>query len=286
MLMRLVVTSGIATSDFMRRVTHENAARGTRVTIVEALDRLLPHEEPEAGALLASVFAADGIRVHTGVRATEVRPTDDGVEVVLDDGTIETAERLLVATGRRTDLAGLGLDTIGLDPESRFLPVDDRMRVTDGVWAVGDITGKGLFTHVGVYQAGIARADIENGDGPIADYRAIPRVTFTDPEVGAVGMSEAAARDAGIDVRTALVEVPSSARGWLHANGNDGFVKLVADRSRGVLVGATSAGPHGGEVLGLLTLAIHEEVPIERLRSMVYAYPTFHRGVEDALHRL
>lgn len=258
----------------------------TRVTIVEALDRLLPHEEPEAGALLASVFAADGIRVHTGVRATEVRPTDDGVEVVLDDGTIETAERLLVATGRRTDLAGLGLDTIGLDPESRFLPVDDRMRVTDGVWAVGDITGKGLFTHVGVYQAGIARADIENGDGPIADYRAIPRVTFTDPEVGAVGMSEAAARDAGIDVRTALVEVPSSARGWLHANGNDGFVKLVADRSRGVLVGATSAGPHGGEVLGLLTLAIHEEVPIERLRSMVYAYPTFHRGVEDALHRL
>ena len=99
-------------------------------------------------------------------------------------------------------------------------------------------------------------------------------------------MSEADAEAAGLNVATALVEVPGTARGWLHAAGNEGFIKLVADMDEGVLVGATSVGPHGGEVLGLLTLAVHEATPIERLKSMIYAYPTFHRGIEDALGQL
>jgi pyruvate/2-oxoglutarate dehydrogenase complex dihydrolipoamide dehydrogenase (E3) component len=114
----------------------------------------------------------------------------------------------------------------------------------------------------------------------------VPRVTFTDPEIGSVGLSEAAARDAGLAVRTGAALVSSSARGWIHKAGNDGFVKLVEDADRGVLVGATSAGPAGGEVLGLLTLAVHEAVPTERLRHMIYAYPTFHRGILDALSDL
>jgi pyruvate/2-oxoglutarate dehydrogenase complex dihydrolipoamide dehydrogenase (E3) component len=259
---------------------------GTTVTIVEALDRLLPLEEPEVGAALAETFAAEGIMVHTGVMASAVRRTDDGVAVELADGTVLEAERVLVATGRRTNTDGLGLDTIGIEDGVRFIPTDDRMRVTDGVWAVGDITGKGLFTHVGIHQGGIARADILDPDGPAPIDAVVPRVTFTDPEVGSVGLSEAAAREAGLDVATAIVHVPGTARGWLHSSGNEGLIKLVADKDRGVLVGATSMGPHGGEVLGLLSLAVHEATPIERLQSMIYAYPTFHKGIEDAVNQL
>ena len=123
-------------------------------------------------------------------------------------------------------------------------------------------------------------------DGPPADYRAAPHVTFTDPEIGSVGMTEAQARDAGITVQTGMAPVPVTTRGWIHKAGNDGFIKLVADADRGVLVGATSAGPWGGEVLSGLAVAIHGEVPVERLRHMIYAYPTFHRGIGEAVKDL
>ncbi len=267
-------------------LTQVMARFGTKVTIVEAASQLLPLEEPESGALLQAAFEAEGITVHVGAMATEVRNVDNGVEVVLSDGTVVSAERLLVATGRRTHLDKLGVEAVGIDPELRFVPTDERMRVADGLWAVGDITGKGLFTHVGIYQGSIATADILTGDGPTANYRTVPRVTFTDPEIGSVGLIEAAARAEGIDVVTAAVEVPGTARGWLHASGNEGLIKLVVDRSSGTIVGATSAGPHGGEVLGLLTLAVHEQTTIDRLRQMIFAYPTFHKGIEDALNRL
>jgi pyruvate/2-oxoglutarate dehydrogenase complex dihydrolipoamide dehydrogenase (E3) component len=191
-----------------------------------------------------------------------------------------------VATGRKADLGRLGVEAVGLDPTSRFVDVDEHMRVTEGLWAVGDVTGRGAFTHVAMYQAGIATAEILGKDHAPADYTALPRVTFTDPEIGAAGLTEAQARERGIDVATGMAEVSKSARGWIHKAGNSGFIKLVADRSSGLLVGATSAGPVGGEVLSMLTLAIHARVPIETLRTMIYAYPTFHRGVEDALAEL
>jgi len=111
-------------------------------------------------------------------------------------------------------------------------------------------------------------------------------VTFTDPEIGAVGLTQAQAREHGLAVRTGLAQVPSSARGWIHKAGNDGLIKLVVDADTGLLVGATSAGPTGGEVLGALVVAVHGRVPVERLRHMIYAYPTFHRGIEDALRDL
>ncbi len=259
---------------------------GTSVTIVEAQDRLLPLEEPEVGVALAETFVAEGIDVHVGVSASAVRRTDDGIDVELSNGTVVHGERVLVATGRRTNVDGLGLESIGLGADTRFIPTDERMRVTDGVWAVGDITGKGLFTHVGIHQGGIAKADILDPDGPAPVEAVVPKATFTDPEVGSVGLTEAAARDAGLNIATAIVHVPGTARGWLHTAGNEGLIKLVADTDRGVLVGATSMGPHGGEVLGLLTLAVHESTPIERLKSMIYAYPTFHKGVEDAVNQL
>jgi pyruvate/2-oxoglutarate dehydrogenase complex dihydrolipoamide dehydrogenase (E3) component len=160
------------------------------------------------------------------------------------------------------------------------------MRVADGVWALGDITGKGAFTHVSMYQARIAMRDILGEEGPEAEYDALPRVTFTDPEVGSVGLTEAGARAAGLPVRVGMTSIPQSSRGYIHKAGNDGFIKLVADESRGVLVGATTAGPNGGEVLGFVALAVHAAVPIARLRHMIYAYPTFHRAIEAALDDL
>jgi pyruvate/2-oxoglutarate dehydrogenase complex dihydrolipoamide dehydrogenase (E3) component len=116
-----------------------------------------------------------------------------------------------------------------------------------------------------------------------ADYRAVPRVTFTDPEIGSVGLSQRDALGQGLSIRVGTAEVPSSSRGWIHKAGNQGFVKLLEDADRGVLLGATSMGPCGGEVLGLLTLAVHVEVPTTQLRHMIYAYPTFHRAIEAAL---
>ncbi|HMC41961.1 MAG TPA: NAD(P)/FAD-dependent oxidoreductase [Acidimicrobiales bacterium] len=259
---------------------------GAEVSVVEALDRLLPLEEPESAELVARVFVSEGIAVHTGVGVTAVRSDGDRIVADLADGTATSGHRLLVATGRRADLAALGVGCVGIDEHARFIPVDEHLRAAPGVWAVGDITGKGAFTHVSMYQARIAIADILGHDGPGAEYKALPRVTFTDPEVGAVGATEAEARAAGIRVRTGTTPLPAAARGWIHKAGNDGFIKLVEDADRGHLVGATSSGPVGGEVLGLLALAVHAEVPTARLRHMIYAYPTFHRAIEAALEDL
>ncbi|MFC5723414.1 dihydrolipoyl dehydrogenase family protein [Streptomyces gamaensis] len=259
---------------------------GTRVTVVEALERLVPAEEPEAAELLAGILRKEGMELRTGARAAEVRHDGGEFTLVLADGTRLTGERLLVATGRRPDLGELGLETVGLDPAARALPVDGRMRAAPGLWGVGDMTGHGAFTHVAIHEAEIAVRDVLGRGGPDADYRALPRVTFTDPEIGAVGLTEEQARERGLRVRTALSRVPSSSRGWIHKAGNEGLVKLVEDADRGVLVGACSMGPMGGEVLYGLAVAVQAEVPVETLLHMIYAYPTFHRGVQDALMAL
>ena len=260
---------------------------GSRVAIVEAMERLLPLEEPESSALIAPILEREGITVRTGVAAASVAATADAITITLADGSTVSGERLLVATGRRADLKGLGVAAAGIDDGARWIRVDGHMRAAPGVWSVGDVTGEGVFTHVAVYQAGFAVADIlgqklETG----AEYRGLPRVTFTDPEIGAAGLTEAQARDRGISVRTGLAQVPTSTRGWIHKAGNEGFIKLVEDADRGILVGATSAGPVGGEVLSMLTLAVHAQIPVATLRTMIYAYPTFHRGVIDALREL
>ncbi|WP_242879874.1 hypothetical protein [Streptomyces mobaraensis] len=186
----------------------------------------------------------------------------------------------------RADLRDLGLENVGLDPGAKSVRTDARMRAADGLWAAGDVTGHGAFTHVAMYEAEIVAREVLGEPGPGADYRALPRVTFTDPEIGAVGLTERQARDRGLRVRTGLARVPSSARGWIHKAGNQGLIKLVEDADRGILVGATTAGPAGGEMLYGVAVAVQAEVPVETLRHMIYAYPTFHRGVEDALRDL
>ena len=258
---------------------------GVAVTVVEALDRLLAMEEPESSVLAAAAMARDGIAVHVSARATRVRHTGAAFTIDLADGPSVSGAALLVATGRRANV-DIGLDAAGLDPSAGAVEVDEWMRAGERVWAVGDVTGRGAFTHVAMYQADVAVRDILGQGGPPADYRALPRVTFTDPEIGAVGLTEAQARERGLTVRTAVTPLERSARGWIHKAGNEGFLKLVADADRGVLVGATSAGPSGGEVLSALAVAVHGEVPVERLRHMIYAYPTFHRAIGDAVKGL
>jgi pyruvate/2-oxoglutarate dehydrogenase complex dihydrolipoamide dehydrogenase (E3) component len=260
---------------------------GTEVTVLEVADRLLAPEEPETSELVARVFRDEGIRVETGLTIERVdhRADQGGYRVTTDRGELR-ADQLLVAAGRSLNLAGIGLETVGLDPEATTVDTDERLRAGERLWAVGDITGHGAYTHVSMYQGAIAARDILDQDGFTADYRAVTRVTFTDPEVGAVGMTEAQARDGGIEVRVGHADLAASSRGWIHDAGNDGLLKVVADAERGVLVGATSVGPNGGEVLGLLALAVHAEVPLERIASMHFAYPTFHRAVDVAVSSL
>jgi pyruvate/2-oxoglutarate dehydrogenase complex dihydrolipoamide dehydrogenase (E3) component len=259
---------------------------GSSVTVLERESRLMSPEEPEVGALLQQIFAAEGIDVRTGVNIASVDHDEHGFSVAFEQGDPVVAERLLVATGRQPDIAGLNLASLGIDPEVRAIPVDDHLRVVDRVWAVGDATAKGAFTHVSMYQADIVVNDILGMEVTPADYRALPRVTFTDPEIGSVGLNERAAREKGLKVRIGKASVPSSTRGWIHKAGNQGFIKLVEDADRGVLVGACSMGPVGGEVLGFLVLAVHAEIPTHTLRHMIYAYPTFHRAIDSALKDL
>jgi pyruvate/2-oxoglutarate dehydrogenase complex dihydrolipoamide dehydrogenase (E3) component len=255
---------------------------GVRVTVLEAGPRILGPLEPEASEALAEVLVHEDVRVMAGVTIASVAHADGQFSLEVDGETV-TAEKLLVAAGRTPNLDDLGLETLGLDPGARSLEVDDRLRVTgaEGVWAIGDVTGKGAFTHVSMYQSAIALRDVLGQDGPPASYHALPHVTFTDPEVAGVGLTEHQARERGLRVQVGSGGLGS--RGWLHGAGGDGMVKLVADADRDVLVGATVVGPAAGEVLGHLALAVHAEVPLPTLRSMIYAYPTFHRAIEPAL---
>ncbi len=260
---------------------------GVDVSVIEGADRLLPRNEPEAGDVLREVFEAEGIKVHVGQFASNVAHSDtEGFTVTLHDGTEVRGEKLLVATGRSTFLKELGVASLGVDDSNMFLDSDENMQVQEGLWAVGDIAGEGMFTHLGLRQANLAVGSILGTTVQPLNLGALSAVTFTDPEVGTVGLTEAEARHSGHNIRTACKLVGHTARGWLHQSGNEGFIKLVVDTDRNVLVGATSVGPHGGEVLGLLALAVHAEIPITTLRSMIYAYPTFHMGIEDTLKEL
>ncbi|WP_265736874.1 dihydrolipoyl dehydrogenase family protein [Phaeacidiphilus oryzae] len=266
---------------------------GSAATVVEAAPRLLGREEPEAGDLLLRTLTEDGLTVHTGQALEGVSYTPGtGFEAWCERGERLTAERLLVAAGRRVDLARVGAGVLGVDDTAHALPVDERLRVPGsgrdrrpGVWGVGDVTGKGAFTHMAMYQADVAvRAVLGQGGRP-ASYHAVPRVTFTDPEVGAVGMTEAQARQAGLPgIRVGATDLAASSRGYIQRVGNAGFIKLVA--SGEVLVGGTVAGAYAGEMLGQLSTAVSARVPLADLADTIWAFPTLHRAFGDALRAL
>jgi pyruvate/2-oxoglutarate dehydrogenase complex dihydrolipoamide dehydrogenase (E3) component len=247
------------------------------VTVVEGSSRLLAHEEPFAGDEVREAFEAEGIRVRTGVHMTSARRAAAGEPVVatLEDGEQITADEILVAVGRRPSTSDLGLDTVGLTP-GHFVDVDSQLRATGvpGGWlyAIGDCNGRALLTHMGKYQGRCAADVILGRDAAMSDV--IPRVTFTDPQVCAVGLTEAQAREAGILVRTVDYGTGDVPGAYVQGNGITGTSKLVVDAERSVLVGATFTGPAVQELLHSATVAIVGQVPMERLEHAVPSFPT------------
>ncbi len=263
---------GAELAQFFRRM-------GSEVSIVEHNDHLLARLDPDAGSLLEERFEAEGIRVLTEAKAERVEATGDSIRVHLATGENLQATRLLVATGRRPSVEGLGLEQLGVEVTPRGVSVDARLRAADGVWAIGDVAGIGLLTHLGKYQARVAAANIAGRDVE-ADYRAIPAAVFTDPQIATVGSME------GDGVVTARYEVAGGRLSTYERPKRPGFVKLAAERHRGVLVGAVAAGPEAGEWLGQLTLAVRADVPVDVLLDTIQPYPTFSEAIFSALQEL
>ncbi|KHL12847.1 pyruvate/2-oxoglutarate dehydrogenase complex dihydrolipoamide dehydrogenase (E3) component [Mumia flava] len=256
---------------------------GCEVSVVEVGPRLVAVEEPEASRVVTDALEADGVRVCADATISSVAFDEDRFTVRLADGELR-AERLLVAAGRRPNTAELGLEHVSVRlTDAGYVETDEHQRAGNGLWAIGDVTGKGGFTHVSMYQSDIAVASILGRSGPGASYRALPRVTFTDPELGAVGLTESQARDRGIDVRVATTDLSASSRGATYGPGAAGLIKIIADAGSGEVVGGTAVGPAGGEILGALTVAVRARVTVDDLRHTMLAYPTFHRAITSAL---
>jgi pyruvate/2-oxoglutarate dehydrogenase complex dihydrolipoamide dehydrogenase (E3) component len=261
------------------------ARMGASVAIVEGADRLLAREPALLGDALAEVLEAEGIELHFGRHAAAARRQRSGDEraargrsddyvLELADGTVLRGDRLLVATGRRPRTAGLGLETVGLDA----VAVDARMRVADGLWAIGDVTGIWPLTYVGKYQGRIAAANIL-GTPREADYSAVPRVVFTDPQAAAVGEA-----DGPLVATASLAEVPRTATYTRAYDTKPGFLTLVSDGER--LTGAYALGPDAGEWLQQATLAIRARVPIDVVTDVIQPFPTFSEVFLHALQAL
>ena len=249
---------------------------GSQVTLVEAADRLIPREEPFASDDVAEALRGRGVDVQVGVKAIAVRATDGEVEVDLETGGPLRAEQLLVAIGRRPNSEDLGLESVGLEP-GKPIEVDDSMRASDWLYAIGDVNGRALLTHMGKYQARVAADGIlgEEAACLVVDGERSPRVIFTDPQVAAVGYTLAAAREAGLNVRAA--DVPTQGNAGASFYGRDsapGTSRLVVDEDRKLIVGATFTGPEVAEFLQAATVAVVGEVPLDRLFHAIPAFPT------------
>jgi pyruvate/2-oxoglutarate dehydrogenase complex dihydrolipoamide dehydrogenase (E3) component len=250
---------------------------GSQVSLVEGGDRLLAREEPFASEDVRQALEEKGVDVHLGVRASAVSVEDGAVVVELESGAGPLrGEQLLVATGRRLNTEDIGLETVGLEP-GKPVEVDDSMRANDWLYAVGDVNGRALLTHMGKYQARVA-ADVILGEDNVClvtDGERSPRVIFTDPHVAAVGYTHDAAERAGLNVR--VVDVPTQGSAGASFYGRDdarGTTRLVVDEDRRVIVGATFTGPEVAEFLQAATIAVVGEVPLERLFHAIPAFPT------------
>ena len=267
------------------------ARLGSRVTVIEAGPTFLGHEEPEAGAALRRHLEADGITLMIGdpcvgvermpAASSAVRPD---VILRLRSGATIHADRLLVATGRRANVeawqdAGLARTERG------WLKVDPAtLESQAGVFGAGDVTGIGGFTHLAHYHGQVIARRLRGVDAR-ADHTAVPRVTFTDPEIASVGLSESAARAKGLDVVVAGADPAEAARGYIH-DFHGGAIKLVADRARGVLIGATLVTPRAGEIIGELVLAIKQATPLMALADVIHPFPAFNRVLGGSLDEL
>jgi pyruvate/2-oxoglutarate dehydrogenase complex dihydrolipoamide dehydrogenase (E3) component len=275
---RLLVLGGGAVGVEMAQAWRTLGAE--QVTVIEAMERLLPMEEPFAGEELLAAFNSQGIDVVTGARmVAAARDADDGaVTATLEDGRRISGDEILVSVGRRPATHDLGLESVGLEP-GRFIEVDDNLCATgvEGKWlyAIGDTSGRALFTHMAKYH-GRCAADHILGLGleGAAEHSAVPRVIFTDPQIAGVGPTERQARDLGIDALAVRCDIADVAGAKVTGEGVRGTIQIVVDRAREVIVGATLTGPSVGDMLQAATIAIAGEVPIGRLRHAVPPFPS------------
>lgn len=258
---------------------------GTEVILVDTEERVLSREDPRVGGVLGERLAADGVRLALGIRPLRAERSGVGARVTMDDGTVVDVSRVLSATGRRPRVKGIGVGSVGLDDDGP-LTVDDWCRVAgaERVWAAGDVTGVAPFTHTANYQARVVAANILGGDVR-ADYRSVPRCVYTDPPVAAVGLTEDQARDAGLRVAVATMNVAETARAWSDDR-QVGTLVLVADADRRVLVGASACAPSADEWIGEASLAVRAEIPLDVLADVVHAFPTYAEAYEPALRQL
>jgi pyruvate/2-oxoglutarate dehydrogenase complex dihydrolipoamide dehydrogenase (E3) component len=249
---------------------------GVEVALVEGSDHLLSREAPTAGQALAEALERDGVELRLGEHATRAERANGGFALHFDDGAALQGDKLLVATGRKPRVDGLGIENAGLETTDRGgVKVDERLRAGEGVWAVGDTTGIMLFTHGGKYQGRVAAADMLGKDAR-ADYRAVPRVVFTDPQVAAVGQAEG--KLTGTAQLSGVARTSTYTRRYAE---RPGFLTLVSDGDK--LIGAYAVGPEAGEWLQQATLAVRAGVPLEILRDTIQPFPTFSEAFLNAL---
>ena len=258
---------------------------GTRVTVIEAAERILPRDDADAAEELRTVVAREGVDVRVGTALKSVRSRDGEHALELGDGGTVACDRILVAAGRRATLDALDLEKAGVETENGLIRVDPRMRTSrKHIFACGDCCGPYAFTHMAEYQAGIVLANAVFRFPKKASYRSVPWVTFTDPELGQVGLTEAQAREQGLSVDVARFRTRDVDRAMTDGQ-TDGFVKLIVHRGR--LVGGTVLAPHGGELLHELVLAVHARVKVSALSAAIHAYPTLsqiHRRAVNTLY--
>lgn len=263
--------AGVELAQVVRRL-------GGEAALVDGADHLLSREAAPLGEGLAEALRRDGIELRLGVHATSARREGDEFVLELDGGTELRGDKLLVCTGRRPRVDGIGLETVGVEADPHGIPVDEHLRAGERLWAIGDVTGVWPLTHVGEYEGDVVAANISGAPRP-ANYEAVPRVTYTDPQAGAVG-----AVDAEYSATARLSDVPKTAT-YTHAYAeNSGFLTLLSDGKR--LTGAYALGPEAGEWLQQATLAVRAHVPLEVLSDTIQPFPSFSGIYETALKEL
>jgi dihydrolipoamide dehydrogenase len=272
--------NGIETSQWLSRL-------GSQVTLVHHSEVLINREDPKVGEIIQPILEVEGIDVRVGRKVEKARKENDGsVVVTLDDGDEVETDVVVTVAGRTPRVEGIGLESIEVEPDKKGLPIDDRCRLAEGVWAVGDVTGVMLFTHVAQYQGRIVAANILGGDRR-ASYRGVPRVVFSDPEIAATGLTEEEAREEGIDVAAINLELPQAvARPVTYEKEPRGNLGLVVDQQERILVGAWAVAPLAGEWIHQACLAVRTRMPVDILLDSVFQFPTFSQAYLAALEKM
>ena len=251
---------------------------GGEVIVLDNAEHVLAREPEPLGRALGETLEAEGIELALGVQATAARQEGEEYVLELDDGRELRGDRILVATGRRPRVEDIGLETVGVEANPKGIEVDDHLRAADRLWAMGDVNGIWPLTHVGKYEGEVVASNIL-GEDRVANYEAVPRVTYTDPQAGAVGETEAEYSGTGLCKEVAKTET------YTHAYAESkGFLTLLSDGER--LTGAYALGPEAGEWLQQATVAIRARVPVAVLRDTIQPFPTFSEIYVQALHQL